>query len=129
MAYDNPKIWGRPTWTFLFSCLMDNNVSDENGNKKSCLLILQELGNILPCQKCREHYAQHLKTIPIDMEDPLAWLVKLYKKVNNKSHMTDEQVVEWFSSLYKQRPAIAPVPMVINEPQARKIKLRMARHS
>lgn len=120
MFYDDPKIWGRPAWTFLFSCLLDDNINDDN--RENCRKVLEELGNVLPCKVCREHYNEHIKKIPIDVEDPLEWLVKLYKIVNNKQNMKDEDIIKWFSIIYEgQRPPVPREPHRIIRMRVRKI--------
>ena len=125
MPYDDPKVWGRPAWTFLFACIQDINKEKDTSPErvKYCKIFLENLGNILPCMVCKEHYNKYIKDHPIDISDPLTWLIKLYKKINNKHSMTDQQILQWFTPIV-YIPKRQPIVLHTRNSNSVRIKLK-----
>lgn len=62
----NPAIWGRNAWNFIHLVALGYpnkpTISDQNKYKS----YFKSLGNVLPCQTCRDNYTNHLKKYPIE---------------------------------------------------------------
>ena len=69
------KYWGKHTWIFLNSIALTYN----NKYKTDYINFLNQLQNILPCNKCREHFKKNLLTLKnsdlINKETFLNWLI------------------------------------------------------
>lgn len=53
----DPKLWGRNTWEFLEMIVLTYPEKDPPQEKKDAVFqLLENLGKLLPCQTCREHY-------------------------------------------------------------------------
>jgi hypothetical protein len=98
----DPKLWGRPAWDFLFYMAFaypDNPNTEDRENMKQFLLAL---GPVLPCEKCRFNYKNHLTTIKLTDEslnsryNLIIWLINIKNAIaasNGKSGTTYDQVV------------------------------------
>ena len=62
----DPKIWGAPTWILLHCVSFSYPNRPSATNKKNYKAFFHSLQNVLPCQKCQEHYKNYLKKNPID---------------------------------------------------------------
>jgi len=61
-----PKIWGPSAWKFIHTIALsypDNPTPFDKENYKAFFFSLQ---NVVPCGKCREHYAKNIKDIKIN---------------------------------------------------------------
>ena len=69
------KYWGKHTWIFLNSIALTYN----NKYKNDYVNFLKQLQNVLPCNKCREHFKKNLLTLTnsdlINKETFLNWLI------------------------------------------------------
>ena len=59
-------------------------------------LYLTHLGNMLPCEKCRQHYGEYLKNKPLhfflhNRESLFHWLLGLHNKSNKDIMIQNEQ--------------------------------------
>ena len=62
----SPKIWGPSAWKFIHTIALsypDNPTPFDKENYKAFFLSLQ---NVVPCGKCRDHYAKNIKDININ---------------------------------------------------------------
>ena len=80
------KEWGPAGWTFLMACIFmfPKNASQET--QTQYLQFFSNIGNILPCGICSEHFNKYLKDHPIPIQQnarSLAeWLHNLHNEVN-----------------------------------------------
>ena len=73
-----PEIWGKSGWTFL------HNIAIQPTNEHH-IIFFNSLQYVLPCGKCRSHYADYLHSNPIDLSTILAqWVQKLHDNVNHR---------------------------------------------
>lgn len=104
----NPKIWGPHAWIFLHSVTLSypNNPSDLD--KKTFKYFFLNLKDILPCQKCRYNYRNHLQKYNIDdylnnREDLVKWLIMIHNEVNisnNEKIYSYDDVIDYYKNLY-----------------------------
>jgi hypothetical protein len=109
----DPKIWGKHTWIFLHSITLNypDNPTDEEIKQHSDFFL--NLGNILPCHKCREHYKLNLKkfkltkTILKSKELFIKWLIDIHNSVNisnNKKIEPYGKMMKYYDELYNGQP-------------------------
>ena len=64
--YTNPKSWGPHFW-YMMRCVAHNYKDNPTRtDKKQVLRFYEDIGNILPCQKCVRHYKQATKKYPCE---------------------------------------------------------------
>lgn len=98
----DPKIWGHSAWEFLFYVALSysNNPSiEEQNNMKNFFLAT---GKILPCQKCRINFSNHLKKFPLNdyvlsnRDNLINWLVTINNEVrtlNGTNKLTANEIL------------------------------------
>jgi hypothetical protein len=87
----NPKIWGKPGWTFLhlITCEYPENPTIEE--KTNYRLFFSQAQYVLPCGKCRRHYQINLASMPLSdqvMQSRLSlmiWLINMHNLVNKQT--------------------------------------------
>lgn len=98
----NPSIWGRNAWDFLEHVVFAYPVKPTNIDKQNMKLFFNALGPILPCEKCRINYSDHLKKIPLSdvalssRNNLINWLVQIHNQVNimnNKPIVTYNEAI------------------------------------
>ena len=101
----NPQIWGPHAWFFIESCIMayPNNPNDNEKQKmKEFLNLLQY---ILPCEKCRYNYSNHLKQYPLtdiilsNKDKLLEWSINIHNLTNN-NNLTIDSVLKYYNNKY-----------------------------
>jgi hypothetical protein len=85
----SPKIWGSSAWKFMHTIALsypDNPTPFDKENYKAFFLSLE---NVIPCGKCRNHYATNLKNININNYlDNSSSLFLWTNKVHNAANAT-----------------------------------------
>ena len=84
----NPNIWGPYLWFFIHTlCLEYSDNPNENDRRKIKQFFLN-LGNLIPCEQCSEHYSLNLSSISnidnalTDSNSLFNWSVDLHNIVN-----------------------------------------------
>jgi hypothetical protein len=104
----NPKIWGPHTWFFLDSIMLSlpNKLNNEQQNiYKNFFTSLQY---ILPCEGCRDHYAENLKQYPLteqilsNKENMIKWLLNIHNSVRKQNKTIPISIKQFFEYYYKQ---------------------------
>jgi hypothetical protein len=85
------KAWGPVAW-FAITCFLmgypERNPTRKN--KKQYRDFLQNIGNVLPCNLCRDSYYKFMKELPITdnvlstRKKLVYWFFKIHNKVNRK---------------------------------------------
>lgn len=103
----NPKLWGKPCWQFLhhLSLAYPNNPTDEDKiNIKNYIIALSK---IIPCSKCRLHFATNLQKYPLSekaLENKynfVNWVKDIHNLVNHangKKLYTYEDVIKEYEN-------------------------------
>jgi hypothetical protein len=84
----NPKLWGYHGWSFLYYIILSypNNPSEIQKNNIYNFFIL--VGKVLPCEKCRINYANHIIKYPLtdkilsSKQNLLNWFININNEVN-----------------------------------------------
>lgn len=74
--------WGPYFWaTFHIASLTAGPLVDET-DKATFIMFVEGFARVLPCPKCREHFADVLIANPIDYKNIFEWSVKVHNEVN-----------------------------------------------
>lgn len=81
-----PTLWGPPLWQAMFSCAWVCPPCSVDVLRD---MLLEQLPLLLPCPKCRDHFAEHLPRVhrrakgsPQSAEHAFRWLYLLKDEVN-----------------------------------------------
>ena len=81
----SPKEWGRHAWAFLHSASFSYPETPNTTQINSAKQVFTNIGNILPCPVCRDHYNKNIKKNPprVNSQEELSrWLVEIHNEVN-----------------------------------------------
>jgi len=112
MLYNiKPSLWGSHFWRsmhYLTVAYPDNPTDDDKRNAEKFFL---SVGNILPCQTCRVHFAQNLQRYPLTANvlscryNLINWLNDIHNEVNtrtNKKRWTYDDIIAEYTTQPKQ---------------------------
>ena len=102
------EIWGPHAWQFLHSITLSYPDNPTDQDKYNHAQFFNNLKDILPCQKCRDHLSQNLQTLPIenylnDKDSLFRWLVDVHNSVNvsnGKKEYSYDEVTELYEKMY-----------------------------
>ena len=105
-----PEIWGPHAWQFLHSITLSYPDNPTLEDKNNHAYFFNSIQNILPCQKCRDHYTQNLQAFPVEQhldnkESLFRWLVDVHNRVNvtnNKREYSYDEVTELYEKIYSK---------------------------
>jgi hypothetical protein len=88
--YTDPKLWGPPFWHILRT--IAHNYPLENpslANRNNTKIFFHSLQNLLPCEKCRKHYADFIKKYPISdklccRKCLVSWVEMIYNDISKQ---------------------------------------------
>ena len=108
----DPKIWGPHAWFFLHTVAFAYPYKPTPSQQLNMRQFLINLGSILPCQVCQQHYQENLQQNSIDnavqSKDKLfVWLVNIHNAVNrqlNKPEMSLESAYQKYRNHYGLEP-------------------------
>ena len=83
----NTEIWGPKAWFFIHSLALGYPASPSKTDKDHYRSFFKNLGNVLPCPWCREHYTKNMKDSELEhgLEsriDLFNFTVDIHNKVN-----------------------------------------------
>ena len=103
-----PSCWGPTAWHFLHSITLGYpETTNPNGEiAQYYKQFFINLGNVLPCDWCRTHYKENIKTLPIDSylgsrRDIANWLYKIHNLVNDVTNVPKDKRPT-FEDVYKK---------------------------
>ena len=79
----DPKIWGRYLWTSMIHIAQVYPIQPTKTDIQNYGSFFTSIGNVLPCEICRDNYHRHLKNIPINLNsrnDLLHWLHQVHNQ-------------------------------------------------
>jgi len=103
------SVWGHSGWKFLFSiAYVYPEYDPDPETKQNYYVYFTHLRNMLPCAKCRNHYAEYLKNNPIQFyihnrESLFRWLLGLHNQSNKDTLLRNSQdaIVRYLPALRK----------------------------
>jgi hypothetical protein len=108
----NPKIWGPHAWFFIESIIISYPKNPTIEEKKSYVNFFNSLPDILPCQKCREHFKHFLNRYPLDnsilksKDKFITWILSAHnnvKKENNSKNINIKKFYEFYNKQYNTK--------------------------
>jgi hypothetical protein len=81
-----PTEWGNHCWRFLHASSFTYPDEPTPEKQNAAKQFYANLGEMLPCPKCRNHYNYHIKHRPprVESRDSLSrWLVDIHNEVNS----------------------------------------------
>jgi len=85
-----PSTWGPSAWA-LMHILAEKSRSQNEVFAKQFARWLYLLKDLLPCERCRVNYLEHLNIIPIPVSGKrnhfVSWVYKLHKRVNESRNI------------------------------------------
>jgi|APSaa5957512535_1039671.scaffolds.fasta_scaffold100626_2 hypothetical protein len=105
----NPEIWGPHGWFFLHSITLAYPDYPTNEDKMLYKQFFHTIGNVLPCDTCKVHFAQHSSNYPIDRhldskESLSRWLVTIHNMANDslgKKRISYDKFISEISKNYQ----------------------------
>ena len=85
----NPKIWGEYFWATGFYVVYSYPNNPTGDDRDTILNFFDQFKNILPCEKCRFNFKNHLLKFPLDdmaLTNKISlvnWFLNIHNEVNN----------------------------------------------
>ena len=102
-----PEVWGPFFWHTIHLAALGYSQNPTYAHKKAAKEFFESLSVLLPCEKCRKHYAQHLAVKPITphldrRQDLLKWTIDLHNTVNatlSKPQLSESEVIAYYKRI------------------------------
>lgn len=104
----NPEIWGPHAWFFIESSVLSYPDNPTPSDKKKMSTFLKSLQYAIPCEGCRNHYKNNLKSYPLNenvlknKDELFKWVVNLHNNANrrNTSSKNEDETLKYYISVY-----------------------------
>jgi hypothetical protein len=102
----NPVIWGPPMWISLHSITLNYPEKPTTCQENMIREFFWNVQFVLPCEMCRNHYAEMIRTHPPitkDRRSLVYWLIDRHNEVNKrlgKREYSYEEVLQKYQKLY-----------------------------
>ena len=102
-----PQVWGPFFWNTIHIAALGYPTEPTYTHKKAAKEFLEALQVIIPCPKCRRHFADHIAKFPItphlDTRNAFfKWTVVLHNSINKalgKPEYTEQETIKYFKRL------------------------------
>tara|TARA_Y100000768_G_scaffold388934_1_gene388915 strand:- start:634 stop:1035 length:402 start_codon:yes stop_codon:yes gene_type:complete len=104
----NPKIWGPKAWFFIETIILSYPNNPTTHDKAIFKNFFNNLGNILPCDKCRTNYKQHLSVNPLtnkilyNKDSLLNWIIKIHNLSMGKN-IIQSSLIKYYKNEYSNK--------------------------
>jgi hypothetical protein len=84
----NPELWGKHFWKMLHYITFAYPSNPTAKDKKNIISFFKTFKKIIPCEKCRRNFKQHLANNPLNdsalenKQNLILWLLNLHNDVN-----------------------------------------------
>ena len=119
----DPSLWGPSSWKFLHYITVGYPEKPSDEIKKNTYNFFMALKYLLPCEKCRYDYANHLNKYPL-LDDILSsrtklinWLINIHNEVNMS---TNKPIIDYGKAL-----EVYTTGSIEHEPFLEKIKKKL----
>ena len=109
-----PKIWGNHAWFFLETICMAYPTNPSKSMKSSAKKFFLALQDLIPCEKCRNNYALHLKEFPLtdktlsSRDNLFVWIVNIHNCVDPKNTHTYDETFKYYLEKYDYKISEKP---------------------
>jgi len=98
-------IWGKYFWTTMHVVALGFPEVATDLTRQQYRSFYRDLGDVLPCSKCRGNYARHFQELPVDLylydkNTLFTWTVELHNIVNSetgKNKWTVHEAKEYYT--------------------------------
>jgi len=106
----DPSVWGPSTWFIMHSIALNYPESPSYVQQRNHHDFYHSLRNVLPCEICREHFTELLKTYPIgpslnNRTELIKWVNLLHNKVNlryGKPEVSTDEMYDLYNNIYSR---------------------------
>lgn len=103
----SPKKWGPPLWFVIHMFALMYPSKPTAAQRLEVINFFRGLQPVLPCDWCKKHFAEELKTVDrsvFDTRDTLfEWTVKFHDKVSDRTHSKQPRhTVNYWRTYYKK---------------------------
>jgi len=105
----NPSIWGPKGWFFLDTIILSYPINPDDTHKLKFRDFFNNIGNMLPCDGCRENYKSHINLNPLKDEHLMSrdtfikWWIDIHnstRKSMNKEQLTPVKFLDYYCKCY-----------------------------
>ena len=104
----NPEIWGPHAWFFIESSVLSYPDNPSSSDKKKMSTFLKSLQYAIPCEGCRNHYKQNLKSFPLNenvlknKDELFKWVVNLHNNANRRNTFSknEDETLKYYVQVY-----------------------------
>ena len=102
----DPNIWGSHAWLFLHTVTLNYPDEPTRFDKENYKHFFENLGHVIPCDVCKNHYKQNIRKYPIQLdskESLTKWLHHIHNLVNIKNGKDEfkyDDFIKKYSNLY-----------------------------
>lgn len=122
-----PSTWGPFFWMTIHIIALGYPNEPTYTEKKAARDFFEGLGHLLPCPTCRDHYRQHIQSLPIgphldSRADLFKWTLDLHNAVNkslNKPTWTEAEIIAYLERLGKLERSPIVTEVDLSEKDAR----------
>ena len=102
----NPKIWGNFFWKTMHYITLSYPENPDENHKENVKLFFSSMQTLLPCENCRHHFTELLKTNPLtdnilqSKYNLINWLLNIHNNVNvrlNKKEWSYDEFIKHYS--------------------------------
>lgn len=106
----NPEVWGPHMWFFLHTISFNYPDAPTQQDKDDMKSFIYAFQKIIPCDKCKNHFKQHLTKFPVEnylssKKEFAEWVVMIHNivnKTNGKREYSFDEVVKMYVHYYSK---------------------------
>lgn len=104
----DPTVWGPKLWFFIHTLALNYSDNPSYEEKRNHEEFFNSLVHLIPCDKCRNHYKQHISKNPVinhlnNSSELFQYTIDIHNEVNKtlgKRVYTYDEVVEIYKKHY-----------------------------
>jgi hypothetical protein len=106
----DPSIWGPHAWFFLETIVMSYPINPSEKQKINFKSFFYMLQFIIPCDKCRVNYLEHLKDYPLtdtvlkNRDNMFTWIVGVHNSVDPNKRRSAKETYDYYINQYSESP-------------------------
>ena len=101
-----PNIWGPHAWFFLETITMAYPTDPTYNEKKMAENFFNSLQFMIPCEKCRNNYKQHLKLFPLtekvlsSRDNLFMWIINVHNSIHKNKQKSYDDTFKYYMDQY-----------------------------
>jgi hypothetical protein len=98
-----PTFWGPGLWSFLHTISVNYPLKPSKMYKYNCMMFFDCLATLIPCEVCREHYIENIKSMSIYTFNSRELMSKFIYDLHNKVNLnTNKKMYKTYEFVYKK---------------------------